>query len=298
MLAVGVVTSHNAPCVLRSASGADAPVATWRCVVGNESALGGQAEVLRTPCADAPAMPKQVSCACKFYHFTKFAFHHSTAEYILKVEADTIVNYRTLLAELARLRHVPLLWMGLFQWASHSDDGRGRYCGGGDGLHTKPPLRCVVKGARGGTTAPFASGGFDLKRRDLVRKLLHCTAYGNTTVGACDGGQGHRVARCISTEDQINMVDLTWLRFNHHPSNHTIVLHNQKHRRSVHWNSTLTPRPLPRLIGHVTSSTAAPEWSVLDWRLAPPGEDPPPSNWTLNLTRGVGRKRAGGGRPA
>jgi hypothetical protein len=101
--------------------------------------------------------------------------------------------------------------------------------------------------------------------RDLVGPLVSCPLYFNIKVGSCDGGQGYRLVRCLSRQTSINIIHFGWRRFSHSTSERTIVLHGQKHKRSVKWNFTDAIPALRKTANIVNVST---EWEILDWNAA------------------------------
>jgi hypothetical protein len=187
-----------------------------------------------------------------------------TAKFIAKVEDDSIINYSGLWTQIQTFSHLPMIWMGMFQWAYHTDEGMGGYCGEGDALLNKSPTHCGTNAGSGGVIAPFASGGFDLKSRDLIQSLVDCPLYFDIRVGSCDGGQGYRLVRCLSRESKINIIHFGWRKFTHHPTEKTIVLHNQKHSRPVKWNYT-DPVPALRMTAEIANASRS-QWQILDWR--------------------------------
>ena len=123
----------------------------------------------------------QFSCFCK----TAAWFERAVAlfprvRFIGKMEDDSVLYDTRVVAELAAAHRVarreqgvrgPLLWYGHFDWSAHRMGVRGMHCGIGDSLMLRSTPAC---GRGFGVTAPYASGGLDIRSRALAERMGRC----------------------------------------------------------------------------------------------------------------------------
>eukprot|EP00908_Phaeocystis_cordata_P000732 Transcript_10813.p2 GENE.Transcript_10813~~Transcript_10813.p2 ORF type:complete len:445 (+),score=68.26 Transcript_10813:126-1337(+) len=159
----------------------------------------------------------QFSCFCK----TAAWFERAVAlfprvRFIGKMEDDSVLYDTRVVAELAAAHRVarreqgvrgPLLWYGHFDWSAHRMGVRGMHCGIGDSLMLRSTPAC---GRGFGVTAPYASGGLDIRSRALAERMGRCDelrrylrgyAAGALSLNysySCDGIQGFWIARCLA----------------------------------------------------------------------------------------------------
>lgn len=250
-LAVGLILSKPHTCILRRGDAARHAV-VFQCVVSADYDLPSAYPLLRTPCKDGRKV-KQASCACKtMYWFTQALEIYPASKFFAKVEDDSIVHYDGLLELLSHLEPDARIWMSLFQWcAQEQSTFRGRFC-----PHGSLSGRCRFPGAT--VTTGFASGGFDLRSRALVRMSSGCEHTSFSNFGSCDGGHGVHLAKCLhSNNKDVQLHDFVWrnwrhswnwrsLRHNWHMPN-TLVAHNVKNQSiSMHWTLNMTRPPRVR----------------------------------------------------
>ena len=279
-IAVGTLIGPHAPCAMRSGSGpASVPaVVRHRCIVGNNTPYPATtATMLVAPCVDAPHpdRAKQRSCSCKLVFWFRTALTlYPDARYIAKVEDDTIVHWSALARALRTHERssasAAMVWAGHFQWAAHdASTGRGRFCGEGDAfLSQLAPSGCVVSGSTN-VLAPFATGAFDVRSRDLAT----ATAAVGESLGSCDGGEGYRVARAIARPNATSTATLALLHlrqrhFGRTPRNGlTVVAHPQKdYARRLSWqvSPSVADDVMACMLARLSSNRA--RQTVLEWR--------------------------------
>lgn len=243
MLAVGVILTSPRRCRLRRGD-SDRTSVAYKCVVASTYAASGTSDalILRSPCHDGSDI-KQESCACK----THFWFSHApslfpNAAFFAKVEDDSVVHYEGLQRALSHARPVGnLFWASLFQWAAQEQQSyRGKFCGTGAEIRPawcRYPHRSV--------TTPFASGGFDLRSRGLVKLTTACEPVAWSNFGSCDGGHGMHLTRCMHRLNRsVLLYDFGWRNWRHSPGSNVLVVHNVKRQDlNVTWQVNLTTFP-------------------------------------------------------
>ena len=258
LIAVGIMIGPRAPCALRNGGADPSPAAmTYRCVVANNTSPkrlhDTQSALLVAPCADTPYpfAAKQRSCACKTEYWFREAYSlYPAARFIGKIEDDTVVHWPSLVTLLRLNAHLSMAWFGHFQWAAHDiATGHGKYCGGGDiYLRRSAPSHCLSAG-RTDVLAPFATGAYDIRTRDLVAATKSIRA---PYLGTCDGGQGIRVTHALAgmrtdntTRASVTIVHLLGKYFRRTPPANasqptTLVAHPYKDKtRRLAWNVSI-----------------------------------------------------------
>lgn len=197
----------RAPCALRNGGADPSPAAmTYRCVIANNTSPtrynDTRSALLVAPCADTPSpyMAKQRSCACKTeYWFREAHSLYPAARFIGKIEDDAIVHWPSLMTLLNLNADLSMAWFGHFRWSVHDiATGKGKYCGWGDmHLQHSAPSDCLSHPSAGRTDvlAPYATGAFDIRSRDLVAATRRIQG---PSFGTCGGGQGIRVTDALA----------------------------------------------------------------------------------------------------
>lgn len=226
------------------------------------------------------------SCLCKtaaWFHMALSLF--PGAHFIGKLEDDAVVHEQRLLVELAefsgRANH-EYVWYGHFDWASHLDAAAGPTDGAfaavGDNVMLK---RTPGRSIAGHVLAPFASGGLDIRSRQLALATFGaCTAsrrylqtfrpkkHHNRVGGDCDGLQGYFVVKCLSEREgpkEVVVLHLPWPKY--HPSTqpriHTVCIHPQRkaHFPAARWNKGQALLPFPFRLRNITGRV---HWSAED----------------------------------
>lgn len=249
--AVGIIQAGRGDCRLRHGEAAFPPsVLWWACVVGRGSDVRG-ANVLLAPCDDVLLLSerkeryvrKQRSCQCKTVFWFERAFRsHPGADFVAKVEDDSIVHYAALAAALSPSDRALPVWVGLMQWAVH-EEGRtkGRYCFHHRSSLSFPEASACRPAWKSGVVAPFATGALDVRSRPFLAMLVSsCPAtFRNTSVGSCDAGAGYQAARCIHAANRSGEVEAVHVgqgKVGLYPSAGKVVLHAWKNANaSFRW---------------------------------------------------------------
>ena len=208
------------------------------------------------------------SCLCKTAAWFQRALSlFPRARFIGKLEDDAVVHEERLLVELAEFAdRADNVWYGHFDWASHLDAAAGPTDGAFAAVGDNVMLQHTPGRPRAGhVLAPFASGGIDIRSRQLVVATFRtCSAswhylqtfqpqeHRNRVGGDCDGLQGFFAVLCLSEQEspkEMVAVHLPWPKY--HPSTrpriHTVCMHPHRkaHLPAAPWNRGRAILPFP-----------------------------------------------------
>lgn len=173
-----------------------------------------------------------------------------SAEFIGKLEEDTVIHAARLVLELREASRVShLSWYGLFQWAAADQDRPDKvaYCGESTNawLGGGPAVGCR-RDWPAAFAHPFASGGLDVRSRNLVNETRSCMQdqgmfermFGEHN--SCDNFLGYLLWKCTARAFLFDLTFRKWahphVQFTEARRAHATLIHPAKDTARHQWD--------------------------------------------------------------